>query len=151
MSEFKQKMERQLAEEKKAKIQRKINDYESDIKVLEKIGNTENTFLKLSKFFFSGERGFKEFYYFIAVSQFVVFLLFPYIHSVFFTEVLVFSLILLGLIVLTYWNVSIKRLNKYLNKLIYKELQELEFALEGVKEQLRRETDKQRGNKRKVM
>ncbi|MDQ8469867.1 hypothetical protein Q3F40_06540 [Enterococcus faecium] len=56
MSEFKQKMERQLAEEKKAKIQRKINDYESDIKVLEKIGNTENTFLKISKFFFSGER-----------------------------------------------------------------------------------------------
>lgn len=145
MSDFKQKMERQFAEEKKAKIQRKINQYESDIKVLEKIGNTENTFLKLSKFFFSGERGFKEFYYFIAVSQFIVFLLFPYIHSVFFTEVLVFSLIWVGLIVLIYWNVSIKRLNQYLNKLIYKDLQELESALEGVKEQLRREITNQGG------
>ncbi|GEM_PF-5924120 len=145
MSDFKQKMERQFAEEKKAKIQRKINQYESDIKVLEKIGNTENTFLKLSKFFFSGERGFKEFYYFIAVSQFIVFLLFPYIHSVFFTEVLVFSLIWVGLIVLIYWNVSIKRLNQYLNKLIYKDFQELESALEGVKEQLRREITNQGG------
>ncbi|MDB1678299.1 MULTISPECIES: hypothetical protein [Enterococcus] len=145
MSDFKQKMERQLAEEKKAKIQRKINDYESDIKVLEKIGNTENTFLKLSKFFFSGERGFKEFYYFIAVSQFIVFLLFRYIHSVFFSEVLVSSLILVGLIVLIYWNVSIQVLNQYLNKLIYKELQELETTLEGVKEQLRREIDNQGG------
>lgn len=145
MSEFKQKMERQLAEEKKAKIQRKINDYESDIKVLEKIGNTENTFLKLSKFFFSGERGFKEFYYFIAVSQFVVFLLFRYIHCVFFTEVLVFSLILLGLIVLIYCNISIEKLNKYLNKLIYKEIQELELSLYIVKEQLRREIDNQGG------
>ncbi|HIB1873269.1 TPA: hypothetical protein ACWWCX_001778 [Enterococcus faecium] len=145
MSDFKQKMERQFAEEKKAKIQRKINQYESDIKVLEKIGNTENTFLKLSKFFFSGERGFKEFYYFIAVSQFIVFLLFPYIHSVFFSEVLVSSLILVDLIVLIYWNISIQVLNQYLNKLIYKELQELETTLEGVKEQLRREVDNQGG------
>lgn len=61
MSEFKQKMERQLAEEKKAKIQRRINDYESDIKVLEKIGNTENTFLKLSKFFFLEREDLKSF------------------------------------------------------------------------------------------
>lgn len=56
MSDFKQKMERQLIEEKEARIKQEMNRCEADIKRLEKIGNTENTFLKLSKFFFSGER-----------------------------------------------------------------------------------------------
>lgn len=141
MSDFKKKMERQLIEEKEARIKQEMNRCEADIKRLEKIGNTENTFLKLFECFFSFKDNLNLFLMFILSSQMICCFLCPYIHDFVLSEIFLFSLIFILLILLIYWNISIKRLNKYLNKLIYQEIQELETTLEGVKEQLRREID----------
>ncbi|EGP5709208.1 hypothetical protein JE040_11380 [Enterococcus xinjiangensis] len=97
-----------------------------NIKKLEKIGNTENTFLKLFKFFFSCEDGLKVFLAFILFSQMIRCFLYPYIHNFVLDEVLSVSLIFIILVLLAYWNISVKWLNKYINQLIYKEILRLE-------------------------
>ncbi|WP_065772393.1 hypothetical protein [Enterococcus faecium] len=134
MSDFKQKMAKQVLEEKEAKIKQEMNRYDTAIKRLEKIGDTENTFLKLTKFFFSCKDGLSLFFVYILFSQLIRCFLYPYIHNFVLEGVLSFGLPSLILVLLIYWNISVKWLDNYINQLLYKEILFLERRKKSIGE-----------------